>query len=314
MPNWGRPRRSYGGIVVKKANTDILYFEIGPENSPTLTVSPGEAFQVQTQMNRGPWIEKRANTQELKKQLIGGNPSSGCIYIEGAKPGDMLTVEIGKITLSDFGFTSFSGSNGALPSYFGIGPLGSHYRGVEIRDNHIIWNEKLRIPASPMIGYVGVSPSSERYHNGWAGYWGGNFDIQEITTGARVHLPVFVEGALLHVGDMHAIQGDGEICGAGGIETEGLVEMTCSVAEKPADMHYPRVENDTHMLAVGLAKPAEDAFRQALEVLILWIEERYGVEHGEAYMLLAQVMEARCTQFVNPSFTYVAKAAKKYFE
>ena len=299
---------------MKKIGTDVLYFEIGKDNPPTETVAQGETFLVQTQMNRGQWIEDRPNAKELKARLTGGNPSSGCIFVEGAKPGDMLTVEIGKIELSDFGFTSYAGSNGAIPSYFGIGPLGAHYHGVEIRDNHIIWNETLHIPASPMMGYVGVSPASERYHNGWAGYWGGNFDIQEVTTGARVHLPVSIEGALLHVGDMHAIQGDGEICGAGGIETEGTVELTCTVSEKPKGMYFPRIETDTHMITVGLAKPAEDAFRQALEFLILWLHERYGMEYGEAYMRLAQVLEARCTQFVNPSFTYIAKAAKKYFQ
>ncbi len=63
--------------------------------------------------------------------------------------------------------------------------------------------------------------------------YGGNFDVQEITTGATVHLPVAVEGALLHIGDMHAIQGDGEICGAGGIEASGLVRVTPRVADLP---------------------------------------------------------------------------------
>jgi acetamidase/formamidase len=133
-----------------------------------------------------------------------------------------------------------------------------------------------------------------------------------VTTGATVHLPVYVPGALLHVGDMHAIQGDGEICGAGGIETEGVVRLSCSLAPKPGAMNYPRIENDTHIIATGIAKPAEDAFRLALENLILWMEESYSFERGEAFMLLAQVMEARCTQFVNPTFTYVAKIEKKY--
>ena len=292
----------------------MLYFEIGPDNSPTLSVKSGETFQVETQMNSGPWVEERENSQELRKRLVGGNPSSGCIFIEGAKPGDMLAVEIGEIELSNFGFTAFGGNTGAMPSYFGAGPLGAHYKGVEIRNNQILWSRDISIPASPMMGYVGVAPRFERYHNGWAGYWGGNFDIQEITTGAKVYLPVQVEGALLHAGDMHAIQGDGEICGAGGIETEGTVELTCSLSEKPSGMYFPRIENDTHLIAIGLAKPAEDAFRQALEFLIHWLEERYGVEHGEAFMLLAQIMESRCTQFVNPSFTYIAKVAKRYFE
>jgi acetamidase/formamidase len=89
---------------------------------------------------------------------------------------------------------------------------------VEIHDGFIHWSETLKLRVRPMIGCVGVAPARERINNSWAGYWGGNFDAQEVTTGATVILGVNVEGALLHIGDMHAIQGDGEICGAGGIE------------------------------------------------------------------------------------------------
>jgi acetamidase/formamidase len=74
----------------------------------------------------------------------------------------------------------------------------------------------------------------------------------------------------------------------------------------------PRIESSTHIMTVGLARPAEDAFRHALENLVLWIETEYGIQRGEAYLLLAQVLEARATQFVNPTITYVAKVAKRY--
>ena len=77
-------------------------------------------------------------------------------------------------------------------------------------------------------------------------------------------------------------------------------------------MDYPRVENETHIIAIGMARPAEDAFRGALCNLITWMEESYGFTRGDAYLLLGQVMEARCTQFVNPTYTYVAKIAKRY--
>ena len=119
-----------------------------------------------------------------------------------------------------------------------------------------------------------------------------------------------VEGALLHVGDMHAIQGDGEICGAGGIETSGTVRLKCSLADAPRAARLPRMVTESHLLSIGLARPSEDAFRQALESLVLWMEEEYGFSRSEAYMLLAQVMEARCTQYVNPTYTYVAKVPR----
>ena len=103
----------------------------------------------------------------------------------------------------------------------------------QIIDRKIIWNEKLSIPVKPMIGVVGLAPEFEARGNAWAGEWGGNFDIQEITTGATVQIPINHDGALLHIGDMHAIQGDGEISGGGGIETGGTVNLRCRSFEKP---------------------------------------------------------------------------------
>lgn len=302
--------------TVKQAGKDTLYFEIGSDNHPTLTVEPGEEFVVQTQMNRGPWIDSHPDGERLRALLRGGNPSSGCIAVRGAKRGDMLAVHIGDITLSELGFTHFSGSNGAVPAMFGQSALGEHSRIVRIEGGQIVWDAGLRIPARPMLGYVGVAPGSERYHNGWGGFWGGNMDIPEVAPGATVYLPVTVDGALLHVGDMHAIQGDGEVCGAGGIETEGTVRLRCTLHERPTGMGYVRIEDATHLIAVGMARPAEDAFRMALESLVGWLEQgepgRAALSRGDAFMLLAQIMEARCTQFVNPTFSYVAKVNRKY--
>ncbi len=301
---------------MQKAGKETLYFEIGPDNPPTLVVEPGEEFEVETQMNAGPWLDAHPEGARIRGRLRGGNPASGCIAIRGARPGDMLAVHIGKISLASTGFTAFSGSSGAVPAMFGPSALGDHHKVVRIEDSQIAWSSRLRLAARPMLGYVGVAPANERRNNGWGGSWGGNMDIPEVTTGATLYLPVMVKDALLHVGDMHAIQGDGEICGAGGIEAEGVVRLRCTLHPKPEHMDYPRIEDATHLIAVGMARPAEDAFRQALERLVAWLEEGPAggrpMERGEAFLLLAQVLEARCTQFVNPTFTYVAKINRRY--
>jgi len=297
---------------MKRATKDTLYFETGPDNPPTLRVEPGEEFEVVTQMNRGPWLSDHPDGETLAKKLRGGNPSSGCIYVEGAKPGQVLVVHIGEITLDSVGFTRFGGSTGAMPGWLGGSGVGEHHKIVEIQDHFVLWSKDLKIPVSPMMGFVGVAPEHTRWNNSWAGQWGGNFDIQEITIGASVYLPVSVPGALLHIGDMHAVQGDGEICGAGGIETGGIVRVRCELTERPGPMSWPRITNSTHIMTACMARPAEDAFRAALEELILWLEDEYGLPRGEAYLLLGQVLEARCTQFVNPTFSYVAKINRKF--
>lgn len=297
---------------MKRATPDVLYFETGPDNAPTLRVSPGEEFEVQTQLNRGPWLRDHPDGARLTALLRGGNPSSGCIRVEGAEPGMMLSVHIGAITLDPIGFTNFRGQTGAMPAWFGSSGVGAHHRLVGIENGVIHWSETRRLPARPMLGFVGVAPAYERIANVWGGPWGGNFDVQEITTGATVHLRVNVPGALLHVGDMHAIQGDGEICGAGGIEASGIASLRCELRPAPRNLHWPRIEDSTHLMTVAMARPCEDAFRHALEALILWLEEDHGFSRGEAYLYLGQVLEARCTQFVNPTFSYVAKVARKY--
>jgi acetamidase/formamidase len=275
-------------------------------------VAPGETFEVQTQLNRGPWLAQHPDGERLTALLRGGNPSSGCIRVEGALPGMVLTVSIGPIRLDPLGFTRFRGANGAMPAWLQGSGIGPQERIVKIEDEKIVWANGRTLSIAPMIGFVGTSPAFETWGNTWAGLHGGNLDVQELTTGARIHLPVGVPGALLHIGDMHARQGDGEICGAGGIEASGVVEIRCELSQRPPNFSWPRIEDSTHRMVAAQGRPAEDAFRSALEAMILWLEED-GMSRGEAYLWLGQVLEARCTQFVNPTFTYLTKVACEYW-
>ena len=305
---------------MQRQNKDVLYYTHSAANPPTMTVQPGEWFEVETQMNRGPdaalvpddirglYNQWRSDSQPTDR----GNAASGAIIVEGAERGQVVKVHVGEIKTNPVGWTRYAGSTGAMPGYLGPSNIGPQFRICRIEDDGIVWNDKLKLPIEPMMGVIGVAPNRDQaMHNGWAGEWGGNFDIQEITNGATVSIAVNVPGALLHVGDMHARQGDGEICGGGGIETGGVVKLMVELAPKPAEMTWPRIENDTHIMTTAQGKPAEDAFRLALSEMILWLETDYGMTQGEAYMFLSQVMEARVTQFVNPSYSYVCKVNKK---
>jgi len=297
---------------MQRATPDTLYFETGPHNLPTLTVASGETYEVQTQLNRGPWLDTHPQGEELRQRLRGGNPSSGCACIRDAQPGQMLSVAIGEIRLDPLGFTNYRGSNSALPGWLGNSGVGPQHRIVEIQEGKILWSDRLQLEARPMLGFVGVASEYETFGNSWATRFGGNFDVQEVTTGAMVHLPVAVPGALLHIGDMHAIQGDGEICGAGGIEASGLVRVTPHLGARPESMTWPRITNSTHLAVATQARPAEDAFRIGLEEMVRWLVEDYAFSTGEAYLYLGQVLEARVTQFVNPTYTYLLKVARKH--
>ena len=124
---------------MQRATKDILYFEIGPDNEPTLRVSPGEEFEVETQLNPGPWLDDHPEREMLRQKLRGGNPSSGCIYIEGAMPGQVLSVNIGEIDLDPVGFTNYWGSTGAMPGWMGPSGVGEHKKAVHIREGKLIF-------------------------------------------------------------------------------------------------------------------------------------------------------------------------------
>ncbi len=144
------------------------------------------------------------------------------------------------------------------------------------------------------------------------GTHGGNLDVQEVTTGNTIMFRVHQDGAHLFLGDCHAIQGDGEANGMGAIEIAADAD-SCGSASRPrrARMTWPRIETPTHICTVGCARPLEDAMRIAFEEMVYWMEDEYGIPAPEAYMLLGQIAEARCTQMVNPKYTYICKVSKE---
>ena len=123
-----------------------------------------------------------------------------------------------------------------------------------------------------------------------------------------------IEGGLLHVGDVHAIMGDGEICSAGGIETRAVLKLKVELFPKPKTMTWPRIETPDCIISIGCARPAEDAFRIAVQEMIKWMVESYGFTDTDAFLLLGQVLQARYTQFVDPLYTYVAKIKKIFLK
>ena len=296
---------------MQRQTTEVLYFETSRHNDPTMRVRLGEVFEVQTQMNAGPWLDDHPDGEMLRKKLRGGNPSSGCIHVEGVEPGQVVSVHIEDVRLDEVGYSQFSPRINTFPNWLG-NDFGTHHRIVRIEDGWIHWSDSLKLPAKPMVGFVGVAPAHEAFANAWGGTWGGNLDVPEVTTGAAVHLVVNVPGALLHVGDVHAIQGDGEICGAGGVETSALLRLRCEVDARPERMTWPRITTDEYISVVGNARPAEDSFRLALQDLIYWMVDDCGFAMAEAWLLLGQVLEARMTAIVNPTYSYIAKIRREY--
>ncbi len=291
---------------MQRQTRDVLYYTHSRNNQPTLWVDPGETFEVETELCTGSWLQDISDVYR-PELAVGPNPSSGCTYVRGAQPGDVLAVRIESIEPDELGYTGFAPGANPFPDWIRQKEWGVVTKTVRIRDGYVEWSENFKLPVRPMLGVVGTAPAREELLNSRNGPHGGNLDAQEVTAGATIYLPVYVEGALLHVGDAHAIQGDGEICCGGGIECRAKARLTVDVLPGPPRMTWPRLVNATHIACFGCARPAEDAFRLAVQELVYWLADDYGFAEPEAVLFLGQVLEARCTQFVDPLYTYIAK-------
>ena len=181
---------------------------------------------------------------------------------------------------------------------------------VEIRDGHVRFADDIRIPVRPVIGTIGVAPAVEAILSGSMGRHCGNVDVQEIATGSTIYLPVFVEGALLCLGDCHAIQSDGEI---GSVEMRSEVTVRCEVIRgRSPKMLWPRIETADSLVTVGIATPLEEAARQALREMIGWIEELTGMSKHEAYLLSGCVGAWRPGQVQVPNYSMRCIFPKQY--
>jgi acetamidase/formamidase len=134
-------------------------------------------------------------------------------------------------------------------------------------------------------------------------------DVPDVCVGNTLHLPVAVEGALLGLGDVHAVQGDGEICGTA-VEVSSKVTLKTEL-EKSKKLLWPRIESKDEIMTVCSARPLEDAVRLAFLELIKWLETDYNFERYDAYAFLSLAAKARIAQIVDPLFTAVAKLPKK---
>jgi amidase len=242
------------------------------------------------------------------------NPVTGPIFVEGAEPGDTLVVEIRNIELPERGATAILPGFGALEGWLRL--LDSKSKIIRIRDGKILYvtdgEETIEIEAAPFIGTIGVSPESEAITTLSPGRHGGNMDCSDVRPGNRLMLPVFRPGALFGLGDVHAVQGDGEVCGVA-VEVPAVVTLRFGL-EKGRKIAWPRIESADEIMTVCSARPLEDAARLAFMELVHWMVSDYGWERMDAYMFLSLAARARIAQIVDPLYTVVAKLNKGYLE
>jgi amidase len=284
---------------------------------PVMHVKPGETIDTTT-------VDADGRAMEAAGYKVSGpNPLTGPFYIDGAEPGDTLTVKFLAIDVNaKEGFGSAGPGFGALNSSKYTPVLGGAIKKSEwiyqidkaanvatFRANDSKFSVK--IPLHPFLGCVGVAPADGESRSSIVpAEFGGNMDAPEASVGNTLSLPVSIAGALLSFGDGHAAMGDGEIDGTA-IEISMKVRVQVDVV-KQKKIDWPRFENDQYIMAAGIYRPLDDALRIAYTELIHWIHESYGLSEMDAYELLSKVGEAHLDEMVDPNYVVVAKISKKF--
>lgn len=297
--------------VVRKGE---LKYALARTDSLVAEVHPGEIFGVETELNIGGHLirdfDEKLKAEDVTIPFV--NPATGPIRVVGARAGQMLVVDVLEVGVHGLGFTALWPGIGIFPDWARRKEFGIQNRNVRVEGGIVHWSDSLKLEAKPMIGVIGVAPTAGGVLTIDNGTHGGNLDVQEVTNGNRLMLPIYHDDAYLYCGDVHALQGDAECNGMGAIEIRGHLRLKVDLSPAPARLNWPRIETPTHICTVGCARPLDDALRIAFEEMVYWLEESYGVSAPEAYMLLGQIAEARCTQMVNPKYTYVCKVDKRY--
>jgi amidase len=271
---------------------DQFTYAFSATTTPVATVSTGDQFVVETHDTSTGRIHRAEDVPEFVRirDPRKVNPAAGPVFIEGASPGDDLIVEILDIRLQPYGFVRVLAGAGVLQK--GIEPDGVLM--ARIDGEHVVLGERMRLPLRPMVGVIGTAPADAVIYTAEPGAQGSNIDINAITVGARVHLPVHVPGALLAIGDVHASMGDGEVSGTG-IEIAGEVTVRVDLVPGAAPAR-PWIETDEEWITTGSGPSLEDAVEMAVEELTLLLMERLRLSRTQAFLLVSARGDVRIGQ------------------
>ena len=296
---------------------DKYHYTLGPYSQPVLSVDPGDTIVVETLDAFGGMVVDETSRPSKVLEFPNVNPVNGPIIVNGAEKGDALAVHIhsirprgsqprGTTCLIPF----FGGLTGTQKSPTLQEPLPELVRKVQIDETWVYWNDRLRFPYQPFIGTIGTSPELDSINSLTPDNHGGNMDLPDVSPGNTIYLPVRSPGGRLFLGDCHATQGDGELCGVA-IEfpTETVIEVDLL---KGRIVTWPRIENKNWIMSVGSSRPMEDAAKIAYRDILAWMEDDFGFDRFEAYFILTQVARARLGNMVDPNYTVGVSIEKRY--
>jgi acetamidase/formamidase len=280
---------------------------------PALHINSGDTVETKS-------IDAAGIDENGKRRTSEGNPLTGPFYVEGAWPGDVMAVKLIRLRLNR---NSAIGSGRLMsstltPGYFRTAKFDAKFSGDWKIDSDAgvarlaTPTDRLKeftVALKPMLGCIGVAPREEQsIRSGSLGPFGGNMDYNQFGEGVTIYLPVFHPGALLYLGDAHAVQGDGEPTGLG-LETSAAFSFTVEVL-KDKDIEGPRAENAQYRMASGIANSLPEALQQATTNLARWLEEDFKLTANEAAVVLGTSMRYDIAEVVDSQVHIVAKIEK----
>jgi len=293
------------------------YYNTIGSHEPVLRINAGDRVVTTT-------VDAMGRDATGTQITTAGNPMTGPFYIEGAEPGDTLILRLERITPNrSYGWASQTlASNVVDPTY-----VSALFRQPNDQPwEPAVWDidlaagaatlatpatklGRLSLPLAPMLGCFGVAPArGQAISTATSAEHGGNMDYRGFVSGVTVYFPVLAPGALLFVGDGHALQGDGEIAGTG-IEISMEVEFGVDLI-KGKRIGWPRGENADYIFTVGNARPLDQCVQHATSEMIRWLQTDYGLDPLSVSLLLGQAVEYDLGNVFDPAYTMVCKIPK----
>ena len=281
----------------KKLTRDNVFYAFSPDLEPAMSVQQGEEFTLET---HDCFTGQLRSEQDLLDVLDWDrvNPATGPVYFEGVQPGDVVRVDILKLSVIN------QATMVTVPQEGVLGDMITEMETAVLKyaGDHVIFRDKISIPMAPMIGVIGVAPAQGKIPNGEPAAHGGNMDCTLISEGVSVYFTASVPGALFGCGDFHAVMGDGEIviCGA---ESPGEVRLRAQVVPALKGLPTPFIETPEKFAAVASASSLDQAGTDATHNMAAFLTRFAPLSINDAGLLMSLVGDLKVCQVVDPQKT-----------
>ncbi|HKO27673.1 MAG TPA: acetamidase/formamidase family protein [Solirubrobacteraceae bacterium] len=289
------------GRSIHEVRADAFSYVWDNALEPALEIEPGTVVEMHARDASDEQIRRGSTADDVASiDFTHVNPVSGPVFVKGANPGDVLAVELLEFRPGDWGWTAI------IP---GFGLLADDFQEPWLRiseiDGHVVrFSDRVELPLRPFPGTIGVAPAEPGDHPILPQTrWGGNLDTRHLTVGSTLYLPVGVEGALLSIGDTHAAQGDGEVCGTA-VESAMDVSVRVTV-RRDFSLQAPQFDAagwpyvGAFHVCTGVGPDLLGAAADAVRAMITWLGEQHGIEHEEAYALVGVACDLRIHEVVD---------------